>query len=81
MYREVAQLGRALGLGPRGCRFKSCLPDHYVIYPYFYKGFIYFLIIIFRNVNIKKYKYKKIQTEIFDDYVTKIVTRESRFRI
>ena len=27
-YREVAQLGRAFGLGPRGCRFKSCLPDH-----------------------------------------------------
>ena len=26
--REVAQLGRAFGLGPRGCRFKSCLPDH-----------------------------------------------------
>ena len=27
--REVAQLGRALGLGPRGRRFESCLPDHY----------------------------------------------------
>ena len=27
-YREMAQLGRALGLGPRGCRFKSCFPDH-----------------------------------------------------
>ena len=27
-YRKVAQLGRALGLGPRGCRFKSCLSDH-----------------------------------------------------
>jgi hypothetical protein len=26
--REVAQLGRALGSGPRGRRFKSCLPDH-----------------------------------------------------
>ncbi len=26
--REVAQLGRALGLGPRGRRFESCLPDH-----------------------------------------------------
>ena len=25
--REVAQLGRALGLGPRGRRFESCLPD------------------------------------------------------
>ena len=24
----MAQLGRALGLGPRGCRFKSCFPDH-----------------------------------------------------
>ena len=28
-FREVAQLGRALGLGPRGRRFESCLPDHY----------------------------------------------------
>jgi hypothetical protein len=28
--REVAQLGRALGLGPRGRRFESCLPDHYI---------------------------------------------------
>ena len=28
--REVAQLGRALGLGPRGRRFESCLPDHYL---------------------------------------------------
>ena len=26
--REVAQLGRALGLGPSGRRFESCLPDH-----------------------------------------------------
>ena len=26
--RDVAQLGRALGLGPRGRRFESCLPDH-----------------------------------------------------
>ena len=32
--REVAQLGRALGLGPRGRRFESCLPDsnNYYIY-------------------------------------------------
>ncbi len=29
LLREVAQLGRALGLGPRGRRFESCLPDHY----------------------------------------------------
>ena len=28
--REVAQLGRALGLGPRGRRFESCLPDHFL---------------------------------------------------
>jgi hypothetical protein len=28
IYREVAQLGRAPGLGPGGRRFKSCLPDH-----------------------------------------------------
>ena len=27
IFREVAQLGRALGLGPRGRRFESCLPD------------------------------------------------------
>ena len=27
--RGVAQLGRALGLGPRGRRFESCLPDVY----------------------------------------------------
>ncbi len=27
--REVAQLGRALGLGPRGRRFESCLPDFF----------------------------------------------------
>ena len=27
-HREVAQLGRALGLGPRGRRFESCLPDN-----------------------------------------------------
>ena len=30
--REVAQLGRALGLGPRGRRFESCLPDSLKIY-------------------------------------------------
>ena len=27
IFREVAQLGRVLGLGPRGRRFESCLPD------------------------------------------------------
>ena len=27
VLREVAQLGRVLGLGPRGRRFESCLPD------------------------------------------------------
>jgi hypothetical protein len=26
--RDLAQLGRALGSGPRGRRFKSCSPDH-----------------------------------------------------
>ena len=31
-HREVAQLGRALGLGPRGRRFESCLPDFYKTY-------------------------------------------------
>ena len=30
--REVAQLGRALGLGPRGRRFESCLPDNQIKY-------------------------------------------------
>ena len=34
ILREVAQLGRALGLGPRGRRFESCLPDH----PYYNYG-------------------------------------------
>ncbi len=29
VLREVAQLGRAPGLGPGGRRFKSCLPDHH----------------------------------------------------
>ena len=28
--RNVAQLGRALGLGPRGRRFESCHSDHYI---------------------------------------------------
>ncbi len=27
-FRGVAQLGRALGSGPRGRMFKSCYPDH-----------------------------------------------------
>ena len=30
MEREVAQAGSALGLGPRGRRFESCLPDEKV---------------------------------------------------
>ncbi len=30
MEREVAQAGSALGLGPRGRRFESCLPDQKV---------------------------------------------------
>ena len=38
-YREVAQLGRAFGLGPRGCRFKSCLPDHLEIKVLIFKTF------------------------------------------
>ena len=29
--REIAQLGRALGLGPRGRRFESCFPDKWGI--------------------------------------------------
>ena len=29
--REIAQLGRALGLGPRGRRFESCFPDRWGI--------------------------------------------------
>ena len=28
--RNVAQLGSASGLGPEGCRFKSCHSDHYI---------------------------------------------------
>ncbi len=27
-FRDVAQLGRAPGLGPGGRMFKSCRPDH-----------------------------------------------------
>ena len=27
LFREVAQFGRAPGLGPGGRRFESCLPD------------------------------------------------------
>ncbi len=34
LIREVAQLGRALGLGPRGRRFESCLPDSFKLYIY-----------------------------------------------
>ena len=26
----LAQSGRALGLGPRGCRFKSYVPHHFI---------------------------------------------------
>ncbi len=29
--RDVAQLGRAPGLGPGGRRFKSCHPDHLIL--------------------------------------------------
>ena len=28
IYREIAQLGSAPGLGPGGRRFESCFPDH-----------------------------------------------------
>ena len=28
--REIAQFGRALGLGPRCRGFKSCFPDHFL---------------------------------------------------
>ena len=28
-YRDIAQFGRALGLGPRGFRFKSGYSDEY----------------------------------------------------
>ena len=34
MEREVAQAGSALGLGPRGRRFESCLPDEDENYPH-----------------------------------------------
>ena len=29
IIRDLAQLGRASGLGPEGHRFESCSPDHY----------------------------------------------------
>ena len=37
--REVAQLGRVLGLGPRGRRFESCLPDGDYLTDNFFKTF------------------------------------------
>ena len=40
VFREMAQLGRALGLGPRGCRFKSCFPDH-LDFEELYSSFFY----------------------------------------
>ena len=33
IFRELAQFGRALGLGPRGRRFESCIPDFLEDYP------------------------------------------------
>lgn len=30
IQREVAQPGRASGLGPEGRMFESCLPDHFI---------------------------------------------------
>ena len=33
-HRDVAQLDRALGLGPRGRRFNSCRPDHFSVRPW-----------------------------------------------
>ena len=48
MEREVAQAGSALGLGPRGRRFESCLPDEdennprkALIISKFYEGFFF----------------------------------------
>ena len=32
MTRDVAQLGSALDLGSRGRRFKSCHPDHAILF-------------------------------------------------
>ena len=45
--REVAQLGRALGLGPRGRRFESCLPD------FFYLAFCFQMIYNFFKLNMR----------------------------
>ena len=39
IIREVAQLGRVLGLGPRGRRFESCLPDGDYLTDNFFKTF------------------------------------------
>ena len=52
-FREVAQLGRALGLGPRGRRFESCLPDHEVLNKYYPDGVI--LLLIVENDRIRTY--------------------------
>ena len=54
--REVAQLGRVLGLGPRCRRFESCLPDmlihkrqrlYAVVFYFMGSGFL-----LFHNVSI-----------------------------
>ena len=38
LYRDVAQLGSAPGLGPGGRRFESCHPDHFIILNYLAGG-------------------------------------------
>ena len=54
----MAQLGRAFGLGPRGCRFKSCLPDHYKKLSLRLKTFLF--------VEIKR-GYKDLETIVHTD--------------
>lgn len=46
LFREVAQLGSAPGLGPGGRRFESCLLDHCMKSTSIYASFFYFLITI-----------------------------------
>ena len=52
LFREVAQLGRAPGLGPGGRRFESCLPDFFIALKDFHeftswKSF--FVILVYNN--------------------------------
>ena len=52
IYREIAQLGSALGLGPRGCRFKSCFPDHLKQLELYSSFFVFIYTKIYKCYNV-----------------------------